>query len=340
MALLQMDGFQYYSTDDQAAQFGTKWNPNLGSFGISSFTGRDGIGYAPSSEANANLMAGFAAAQELIFGFSHFATKSASSRFFTLHHEDWIQVGLHLSSGGLLYCSRGGTTYLGQSTKRINTFMWNHIEVRVKIANSPDGTFEVRVNNEVVMDLTGLDTQNNPSAALMDSVEISGANSSADRINDWYVMDLTGTRLNDFLGDCRIETLHPDGVGAAADFTPSAGANWQNVDEDGNPDEDTTYNEDTVVSSKDRLTHGNLAGAPTTIHAVAVGVCMKKSEAGPRTARAVAYDGVSEGEGADIYPAFGDYAWYQHIFEDHPSGAAVWTASEVDSGEFGYKIQA
>ena len=338
MALLFMDGFDYY-TDDVIANLRGKWNP-AGTFyttAINSTTGRDGTGKALSLVALGDVKTSWPSTNEIIIGF-HFQSRLwQNGNVFYFYKQDTLQMTIGMDAGAHLDVRRAGSTVIGTSTSTFTDDQWYHIECRIKIGNS-DGEVELKVDGVGEINITAIDNQDHADAEI-ETLLIAGDSSIVPIVDNLYIMDTTGSRLNDFLGDCRIETLYPDGVGAAADFTPSAGANWQNVDEVV-PDDDTTYNEDTVVSSKDRFTFTDIVSTPDPIHAIAVNVRAKKMVAGPRTIRAIAHDGTTEGEGGDEYFAMGDYMWKQHIFEDHPSGAAVWTAAEVDGGQFGYKIQA
>jgi len=340
MALLFMDGFDYYSSD-QIKKFPYKWavGGSGEATGANAQTGRNGVGMATVLLGNTNLAHPYPLSVTIIIGFALKLDRGETSDWVRLYGNEWIHLGFGSSIGNKIVVSRGGTTDIAFSDKALPLGVWNHIEIKALISNTV-GTVEVRVNNEVWINETGLDTLNGSGPVGTNALQLLGSNTLDSGFDDLYILDTTGSRLNDFIGDCGIETLYPSGVGADAEFTPSAGANWQNVDEVGDPDDDTTYNEDTVAPSTDRHAHDNLSGSPTTVHAVAVNVHSRKTETGPRTMRAVAYDGVTEGESADFYPAYGDYSWWQSLFVDHPSGAAVWTASEVDAGEFGYKLQA
>jgi len=339
MALLFMDGFDYYSSD-QYEDLATKWQ-RTGLFYTSSMnavTGAIGSGSAISLQGLGDIARNFTSVGEIIIGFNHKFTNNLSVSHIRFYDLATIQLSLGFDASDHFVVRRGTTTVLGTSSSTFAVDTWFHVELRIKIDNSV-GTIELRVDGNVeIGPLTNQDTQVSANATI-DMVNIIGDNSNVPVIDDFYILDTTGSRLNDFLGPVYIETIYPDGAGAATDFTPSAGSNWQNVDEVV-PDDDTTYNEDTVVSSKDRFTVGNLVGDIGDIHAVAVNARAKKTEAGARTVRMVAYDGTTEGESADQYFTFGDYFWQQALFEDHPTGAAVWTESEVNSGEFGYKIQA
>ena len=249
-----------------------------------------------------------------------------------------MTLGMHV--GGQLYAQRGAGDANAVSTKSLSVNTWYHIEVITRIENSSGagGKFEVKVDgsNDGWINFLG-DTQN-VGGNWVDTIYIHGTVIDP-TFDDFYILNSDGSRLNASIGDCFIETLHPDGVGNDTGWTPLAAANWQAVDEV-IPDRDTTYVHATSAATEDRHTHGNLASIPDTVHAVAVNLFAAKQEAGNRHLRAIAFDGTTEGIGTtELVPGVGQYLWHQEIYEDHPTGAAVWTGAEVDSGEFGYRIQ-
>jgi len=61
-------------------------------------------------------------------------------------------------------------------------------------------------------------------------------------LDDIYLLDNTGTVNNDFLGPQMIEYVVPSGPGSLTEWNPTAGANWENVDE-------TTVLDSNLVSS-------------------------------------------------------------------------------------------
>ena len=340
MSLLHMDGFDYVS-DNLYLDYANKWinQGTFRTFKSLTIVGRNGVGKAIAYEALVQLVREFADRQEVIVGFAFKTgrTLGGPSTPLTFRYNGTDQFYVGLTDGGHLGAQRTSGTYLAVSDKILPVHHWSHIEVRYKIAESPDGSIEIRVNGEVWINLSGIDTQRSGSANLINEIELVGSNGTILKVDDFYLLDTNGSRLNDFLGDCTIETLYPTAVGAHSDFTPLAGTNWEAVD-DVIPDRDTTYVEDSAAGAKDRHIHGNLATTPSNIHAVAVNPFATKVESGSRVLRTIAYDGVTEGEGADQQFDVGTYSWEQQLFEDHPSGAAQWTAAEVNAGEFGYRI--
>jgi hypothetical protein len=60
------------------------------------------------------------------------------------------------------------------------------------------------------------------------------SNTSANnRFDDIGVWDGTGSIANDFVGDCAVKGITVSGAGASTQWTPSAGSNFDNVDDPG-----------------------------------------------------------------------------------------------------------
>lgn len=341
MALLYIDGFDWIVNNSLTDNYQGRWT-NTGGFpgstGVDRITDTaSGTGAAVRLEANNNLThvidGGPIATGYLGFRFRissltggfvivDFVEPSATS---TLH------LRLEISAGGNLLIRRGTSTILGTGTATISTGVWNYLEMKWFIHDST-GTFELRINDDPTpdLDLSSQDTLNGGTAQVT-SIELNGNNNDCD-YDDLYIDDAA------FHGDVYVETISADGVGSDADFTPFVGANWQEVDELPT-DNDTTYNESSTVSDRDRFTHTDLPADTDVVLGVQVGIWTKKDVAGPRDMRTLAYDGVTEGEGASQSPGT-DYSWLYDMFEDHPTGAAAWTESEVNAGQFGYKVQA
>lgn len=256
---------------------------------------------------------------------------SSDTRIFTFLDGTSANMYLEVNNAGNLKLVRGFTD-IATGSQALTADTWYHFALKYFVDNTT-GTFELRINGSATpdIDFTG-DTQNT-SFNYIQSVRLEGA-FEVFTYDDFVLADDTGTQA--FLGDYDVYTLHPDGAGASAQFTPSAGSNWQNVDENPN-DGDTTYNESQTVGHKDRFTMGNVPTDTDTIYGVQVGAFSKKTDVGTRELNVLAYDGTTEGAGSDLALST-DYQWVLGMFEDHPSGAAAWTESEVNSMEAGYEV--
>jgi hypothetical protein len=245
------------------------------------------------------------------------------------------QISVLLNTVGKLYVFSHGVQ-LGIMANPLNTGVPNYIEFKCKIDNST-GTIELRVNGVAVIAASGLDTQNTANATadrlrLGIAANNGGANWDYD---DLYWCDSTGAQCNDFLGDIRVQCLRPTGVGATNAFTPSAGANWQNVD-DVTPNDDTDYNSSATPGQVDTFATGDLTPTTGTIKAVQTLVYARKDDAGVRTIAPVIRHAGADNVGPNHNIAAG-YAYYVDIFEVHPGTGVAFTVADVNGDEFGYK---
>jgi hypothetical protein len=253
------------------------------------------------------------------------------SMWLTTSHQ--LQVRLGLTAPNILQTS----------SRTLAANVWHYLEVKWLIDDTT-GSVEVFVNNKKGgwIDFSG-DTQQGGNAYLDSLMLRSGNNLSGQPFNfdDVYILDLLGGAPgNDRLGDSIVETLNPSGVGAEAQWLPSAGSNFQNVDE-ATPDGDTTFNSSAVVDDDDRFAMDNLVNVPSTVFAVQVQGAFRLENSGNRDVRLKVTDGVTEGQSDDKQPSFDPaYVMQSFMFEDHPTGAAPWSTAEVNAMEAGYRIQA
>lgn len=213
---------------------------------------------------------------------------------------------------------------------------WYHIQLKVKIDNAV-GLMSVRLNGVNEATFAG-DTQQSANAHA-NIVHLYEETSIEAYFDDYMVFDGTGIINNDFGGDQRVYHKLPNGVGTYSDWTPLAGANWQNVDEKP-PDEDVSYNASIVVGQKDSFTFapsGLVVGSP----GVAGIVCLyrnRKDDAGAHTMRRLISAGGVDHYGAALPGISDSYVYQQEVLELNPATAAPWTPAETDAVEYGYDL--
>jgi hypothetical protein len=250
------------------------------------------------------------------------------------------QCSLCVTTTGALALMRGTTsgTVLATSANAIIGNSWNFIEAKLTIADS-GGVFEVRVNGEVWATYTG-DTKYSATLATANSIRLSGFPSTIQVwYDDLYICDATGAVNNSYLGDVRVDTIFPSGVGASAQFAPTGSStNWENAD-DASPDEDTSYNASETAGHIDSFTFADLTTLNATIMGVQANILARKDDAGTRLLRAVTRVGSTNYEGADLTMT-DSYIDHRTIWNQNPATAAAWTEAEINAAEFGYKVQA
>lgn len=335
MALRFMDGFDHYqpnSDNDLLAKWSSRSNT------VSApVSGR--LGGQAMQLTDRNVTKIIDAQGTWIVGFAvRFVTSVATSSnsFFELQDGGTCQVGLLVNSGKISIHRNGSIIATG--TKTLSPNVWYFVEFKATI-NSSGGTAECRLDGVVEVSYSG-DTN-------------STANNTADRIylqdttnqpgtyfDDLYVLDGTGSSpYQDYLGDCRIETIFPNGNGNSSQFTGSDGNSTDNyllVDDTTDADDDSTYVETSTVNNKDTYTYGDLASTSGTVYAVAVNPWWRKTDAGTRQACTVARTSGTEVDSGNVTLATG-YTLYQNIRTTKPGGGS-WTISDVNASEFGIKV--
>lgn len=274
--------------------------------------------------------------QQLVVGFAlRLANSPSATRdLIQLRDATTRQIELALDSSRRVVINRNQVA-IATSTNSFNVDEWYYVELRVNIANA-GGAVEVRVNgtNTGWINFSG-DTQNSANNTVS-QLFIGDATTNFSRslfLDDLYILDYSVSGAA-FLGDVRVDSLLPDGAGDSAQFTPSAGNNWENVDEAA-PDGDTTYNQSATAGHIDLFTMQDLPSS-TTIYGVATVLRARKTDAGTREVRGKLKTSGTTANGAThaLGTTFGSY--FSH-FENDPGGGA-WSDADVDGTQVGYEV--
>ena len=231
-------------------------------------------------------------------------------------------------------------TVLATSTDPL-TQGWHYVEFKAYIDDSA-GTTEVHLDGVEVAELTltDQDTQNRTNNyADITRLCLSTGGSQADYyFDDFYLCDTTGSYCNDFLGDIRVECKLPDGAGDSVntDWTPSAGDNYECVNESP-PTDDTDYVSSETADNIDTYAFAALATTAGSVKAVTVWNYARKDDAGTRQIAAVARHDTSESYGSTVTLS-ATYTHYGEIYHVNPSTTSAWTIAEVNEAEFGVKL--
>jgi hypothetical protein len=336
MAILAMEGFEGYG---DYIDFNRRHHTDSTSF-FSLVTGRDGSGRAIElnfSSAEAWVRHAVSTANYVVgFGFKRDSLQ-ANADIITLLAEDGAseQLVLRQTSDGTLYLDRGSTN-LDSNAYGLTVDTWYYIEIDVTFGDGTAGSYDVYVNGQNIMSGTSVDTRN-VTGQNCAGVEMQGVSSAGGVFDDLVCIDDSGTDQTSRIGPCFIETVIPNADGTTVNFTPSAGSNWQNVDDGNSPDDDTTYNSSSTVNHKDLYGMAALTGNIGTVYAVLARSMVRGVDAGTRGLKNVARSNVTEVDGTE---KFVDQSWIyiDHIYENDPNGGGAWTESAVNAAEFGIKI--
>jgi hypothetical protein len=361
MALKFVEGFDYYAVASEIGD-GRKWTDSVGITTYGSLVAGRTAGlalrlspgnYYSDMKLQKLLGANFASGVAgFAFRVSAFPTSyNRYSNFGPIQFkatERYGHIDIRLNTSGQLVVARcpldvaaATINYVELATSARNLIknVWHYIEVKILIHESA-GYVIVKVDGDEWINFTG-DTQYDSSYAYFNSIQLKNiqlSGSGTYDFDDFYFCDLTGTKNNDFLGDCRVCTLYPDADTADADFTPDTGAdgyariNSETID-------DTSYVESDTVGHKSLFTYGALPATDIgDVAGVQVVTRAVKTEEAPRHIKNVVLSASSESV-LSAYSIVDQFTNNPDLLEDDPAGGA-WDAAAVNALHAGFEITA
>jgi hypothetical protein len=233
-------------------------------------------------------------------------------------------------------------TLLGSYTLPTITYTeWYYIEAKVTLSDTV-GTVEVKLNGQTVISLTGQDTKNGGTKAVLDSIGVGAPqtlNNVHNGIDDFYLCNGAGSVNNNFLGDVVVEALYPSGDGSSSQFTGSDGnsvSNYLLVDEP-NGIILTDYVEDTVSGHKDLYAIGNLVRTSGPVYGIQVTDHLVNTDAGAVSAKVSLKSGATSDSGPAV-PLVTTYKTARKLWEQNPNTSGPWDIAAVNAIEAGVEV--
>jgi len=340
MALLFMDGFDHYNT---VGDLVVKWSRYTSVYLDPTFVaGRYGGGALSYSRGGGSgIYRSVPSPTTAIVGMAiKWTAFAGAANFLKFWLDSTCLMGLRLDLSGTLTITNGAGTGLATSAAAIIPGSWNYVEYKVFFNAS--GTAEVRANGVTMVTYSG-STIAYGAAPNSFSLHPDYPADTSNRFygDDLYLCNGLGTSNNDFLGDIRIEYLVPTGAGVRTQFAPSAGSNWQNIDE--SPASDADYNSSNVPGAMDLFVMTNLAGNGL-VHGVQTISRAKKDDAGFRKAEPVFYKASGLGSTARFYkgskePVLDSFTNLPiQVFSASPDTGVAWTIDEINALQYGYAV--
>jgi hypothetical protein len=232
--------------------------------------------------------------------------------------------------------------YRGSTTVSTHVSVYNGLIAHwfaIKVVAQDSGSVEVWVDGALVASASGDFKQH---ATLDDWDQIGwaaglGPEPSGGAGMDWVVDDVLitdDTRLPEYYAP----VLTPNGNSSTIQLTPSAGTNWQNVDEI--PVNDADYNRAISAGQEDFYTFSNLTVTPTSIACVNVLARVRTEAVGGAITQAQI--GVSGSDATVVYQTAvtlpgGTFVGLNYVRETQPNGG-TWDATSVNAANFGIKF--
>jgi hypothetical protein len=352
MAILFLDSFDHYASNDILM----KWDiaSNINSFTIVNTNPRRvGTHYLQILRSDVTwnyLQKNFPSTDIIVIGFALFITELPEStpaygllmlRNASANTQFIVSVKSDGSIGGWAATSTGGTPVGSTPAGVISPNTWQYIEIKLTVANSPDGVFAVQVNGIEQCNVTGIDTQAHTTSGVTNIRFYMILNEALHftNIDDLYILNDTPPNIN-FLGDCKIECLYPIANGALHQLTPSGIlTNYECVDDPNDINGDTDYVEGLTVGLMDTYDMTTLTEY-TQIAGVAETLCAKKGDVATRTIRGIVRIGGTNHYSASIGIA-DTYDTYQLVWDQNPATVppGTWTMAAINAMEVGVELE-
>ena len=274
--------------------------------------------------------------------FRVYRTTNEACVFIKLVNSGGLIGWIGMTSGGSVVYQTGqygipGDTVKATSTETIPQSTEVFVEVRVTLGDGTSGAVSFYMNGVLSNTVTAIDTCYSTGRTTIQSVVFGDGQATADvLLAGWKYGDIIIHTGSSPIGDVGVYYLPADADGADSDFTPSAGDNFECVDEIG-PDEDTTYNEsDGTVGHRDSFETAGVSG----IAVLSVGVLARarKTDTAAATLLLGAVHGASEDQSSAKALAEA-YLTLVEFFDDCPSGGA-WDVTKVSAAELSYEVGA
>lgn len=325
MARIFIDGFENGGDDLWDAE-------NNATVVSSSGLDMDGDYCLDISATNEYVQKNSIADDEMYFAFLYRPINAAARVMLTALNSGTVLVSIRRNfTSGYLEAYRGATLIdTGSIVLSLNTTYL--IEVHIKIADA-GGRVETKVDGIADIDFTG-DTKPDANTQF-DQVRLGYVSSTVYcyAYFDNFIMDDAG-----WIGDTKIQAVVPTGAGNTTGWTPSAGANYECVDEIPASDVDyVSINSNDVV---DTYAAGNMAGTIGSVKCVQI-QSRARTDGAPTPTNlklAVRSGGTDYFSGDNAVPATEKSLW--NLWENNPADAAAWEESDVNNIEIGIKSAA
>lgn len=269
---------------------------------------------------------------EMYFAFLYRPTSSGNAKdIFSLYYDATQLIHLKRSSTDFLLTAQVGVGAVetGTATLLVNTTYL--VEVHIKLADA-GGRFEVKVDGLQDIDFTGDTkpyTQTQFNRVRLGYADVYACYAYFDN----FIMDDAA-----WIGNTNIQAVVPTGAGNTTGWAPSAGNNWECVDE--KPFNDADYvsiNSNDVV---DTYAAGNLVGTIGSVKCVQVqSRALVDGSPIPTNLKLVVRSGGTDYlSGDNVVPIVAKS--FSHLWENNPSDSAAWEEADVNAMEIGVKSAA
>lgn len=329
MALLSMESFDLgYMPVNWYTTYGLSGTKRTGINGLS-------VGFFGRNELR------FSGRDEIYTGFALIAPVTNDTgygqEFLALYGNNGTEAHIYVKINPItrtVEALRGSTVLATAASPAIVANVWRYIEVHAKLSDTV-GILQVWVDEQLVIDFSG-DTKNGGVATTFDKIGLGYQQYYGGTMDDFYLLDTTGTTNNNRLGDIDVIALRPNGNGSSTQLTGSDGDQVNNyllVDDPTTPSI-TDYTAGSTAGLRDLYALEDVPTNTAVVRGVKVSYDARKAAAGYAAAKPVLKaNGVATNEAAQPLST-SETQYASAIYETDPSGAA-WTIPNLNSAEAG-----
>lgn len=266
-----------------------------------------------------------------------FESTIGTSTFCRMFSVDQVGMQIAVNSDGTFDMYRGGTFMKRSTANPCKAGLWCWVEFKVVCDNS-SGSYELRVNGDNILSDSGIDTQVNQS--YHDQVQFRGTGDgrfNSPRIDDLFIMDSTGAKHNDFIGQRRVLPIFPSGDTADVDWTASPGPNHYDMVDEQSPDADSTYVESDTTGEEDIWEYDDISGFDS-IEALTLMTNVKVSDVTPYDFITVVKSGGTKYDSAAETIGNVDYLIKDRLMTEDPDTSSAWTQNGINNVEMGVEV--
>jgi hypothetical protein len=272
---------------------------------------------------------------------------------FSLSLSNTVPV-IHIRNSGTTLCSivvdnntYNVMLYKGTSTKLdesgagfVSAGVPFHLEMKVVLDTGTSGSYEVRINGNVVFSGSGLATSASGTTwneILLGQPANNWANSIMD-VDNLVVLDGTGTVNNDFIGECRVTYRTGTADGTNTGSTPSTGTSRYAMIDDTAPNSDTDYSALTASGQLDTFVMQDVpVSGVSTVLGFQTCIWAEKTDAGAGSIAPIVRTGGVDHEGTTTSLANGTYAYVINQYDVDPATSSRMSEADFNGAELGYK---
>lgn len=257
---------------------------------------------------------------------------------------NYAGIGLHDISAGtgfslnvntsrqLLFRQNTISTVIGTSSGVVQYDTWHWIDIRFRQGSTAsNGHIELWLDNTQVYSVSNVSTT---SANTYNAIAIGGAVGAAYQIDDFYMLDTTGTTNNGRLGNIQVNAIRPTADGNYTQFASSTGTSgWDLLDE--GPFSGADYNTGST-GQKESYAFGDINGT-RAVRGLYVTTKTGTETGGNSSGRPFIRIGTTDYPLTTESISSGSTLKAQ-VLNVSPATSSALTPTEVNNAEFGYEV--